>query len=54
MQFRSEFFNAINKADFGNAILSNVLSTNLTSGNYGQVVAAGPGREIQFALKLLF
>jgi hypothetical protein len=54
MQFRSEFYNAINKADFGNAITSNVLSTNLTSGNYGQVVAAGPAREIQFGLKLLF
>src|SRR5262249_23763388 len=54
MQFRSEFFNSINNADFGAATTQNVLSTNLTSGSYGQIVAAGPGREIQFALKLMF
>jgi hypothetical protein len=54
MQFRSEFYNSINNADFGNAITQNVLSTNLTSGSYGQIVAAGIGREIQFGLKLMF
>ena len=54
MQFRSEFYNSLNNADFGGAITQNVLSMNLTSGSYGQIQAAAPGREIQFALKLLF
>ena len=48
MQFRSEFFNAFNRANF------NGLSTSLTSGSYGQITGASDGREIQFALKLSF
>ena len=48
MQFRSEFFNSLNRANFGGP------STNLTSGDYGQITSAADGREIQFALKLSF
>ena len=55
LQFRSEFFNAFNSPDFGNpANNANSLSTNVTQGNYGQVVAAANGRQIQFALKLTY
>ncbi|HMD83660.1 MAG TPA: carboxypeptidase-like regulatory domain-containing protein [Terriglobia bacterium] len=48
MQFRSEFFNAFNRANF------NGLSTSITSGSTGQITGAADGREIQFALKLTF
>jgi carboxypeptidase family protein len=48
MQFRSEYFNSLNRANF------NGLSTSLTSGAYGQITGASDGREIQFALKLSF
>jgi hypothetical protein len=48
MQFRSEFFNSFNRANF------NSVSTSLTSGNYGQLTGASDGRQIQFALKLTF
>jgi len=54
LQFRGEFFNALNNADFGNAVTGNPLSMNVTAGNYGQVVSAGIGRQIQFALKLTY
>jgi hypothetical protein len=48
MQFRSEFFNSFNRANFNN------VSTFLTSGSYGQLTGAADGREIQFALKFIF
>ena len=48
LQFRGEFFNTFNTANFQNLAMS------LTSGNYGQVTSAADGREIQFALKLSF
>jgi Carboxypeptidase regulatory-like domain len=48
LEFRSEFFNAFNRPNFGGP------STNLTSGDYGQITSASDGREIQFALKMMF
>jgi hypothetical protein len=50
LQFRGEFFNAFNTADF--ATVGPSLS--LTAGNYGQLTGAADAREIQFALKLTF
>lgn len=48
LQFRTEFFNLPNRANFNNP------GTALTSGTFGQITSAGNAREIQFALKLLF
>ncbi len=48
MQFRSEFFNSFNRANFGDPVV------NLAAGNLGQLVSASDAREIQFALKLTF
>ena len=46
-QLRGEFFNALNKANFG--------VPGVTIGaNYGQIVRANEGRIIQFGLKLRF
>jgi hypothetical protein len=50
LQFRGEFFNAFNTADFASV----GPSTSVTAGNYGQLMGAADGREIQFALKLTF
>ena len=47
-QFRAEFFNLFNHANFGAPVRS------LTSGSAGAVNVAAFGREIQFGLKLLF
>jgi hypothetical protein len=47
MQFRSEFFNAFNHANFG------VPGVTLGSG-FGQIISAADARIIQFALKLRF
>jgi len=52
LQFRSEFFNALNTADFGSGFGGP--SMNVTAGNYGQITSAGIGRQIQFALKLTY
>jgi len=48
LQFRSEFFNALNRVNFG------APSTSLTSATFGQITSAGLPRELQFALKLLW
>jgi hypothetical protein len=49
LQFRSEYFNAFNHANFGSPDMS------VTDGSgMGVVSSAADGREIQFALKLLF
>jgi hypothetical protein len=48
LQFRSEFFNALNRVNFGGP------STSLTSATFGQITSAGVPRELQFALKLLW
>ncbi|HUS08365.1 MAG TPA: hypothetical protein VMZ52_18825, partial [Bryobacteraceae bacterium] len=49
LQFRSEFFNVLNHANFGNP------NTQLSAGaNMGRITSAAEARVIQFALKLLF
>jgi hypothetical protein len=48
LQFRSEFFNVINKTNFGPP---NNIST---SSAFGQIRTTYPPRQIQFALKLIF
>ena len=49
VQFRSEFFNLFNRANFNNP--NGVLASGL---NMFTIGSASPSREIQFALKLLF
>ncbi len=47
IQFRSEFFNVLNRVNLGNP--------NLTVGNtMGRITSAGSARVLQFALKVLF
>jgi hypothetical protein len=49
VQFRSEFFNLPNRANFGNP------NTNISSSSFGRITStAQPGRVIQFALKYSF
>lgn len=49
LQFRSEFFNVFNHTNYSNP------SNNVQSSSFGQILSAnGSGREIQFALKVLF
>jgi hypothetical protein len=49
LQFRSEFFNIFNHTHLSNP------DDTITDGTFGKVLSAlGPGREIQFALKVLF
>jgi len=49
LQFRSEFFNAFNRPQFGNPDVS------VTSGNYGKITSqANIPRQIQFGLKLVY
>jgi hypothetical protein len=48
LQFRSEFFNLFNHANFG------APSTALTSAQFGRITSAGRAREMQFALKLIW
>ncbi|MEO8735891.1 MAG: TonB-dependent receptor [Edaphobacter sp.] len=49
LQFRAEFFNIFNHTNYGNP------TTNVQSSSFGQILSAnGSGREIQFAVKLLF
>jgi hypothetical protein len=48
MQFRSEFFNLLNHANF------NLPDNFLGSPTFGQIVSAQPARRIQFGLKFLF
>jgi hypothetical protein len=50
MQFRAEFFNAFNQAHFN----PDGVVTNMSAGNFGQVISAGEPRDIQFALKFNF
>lgn len=63
LQFRMETFNTFNEVNLappqGNAVgaytaLGGGTTTTITSPNFMQILAAGPSREIQFALKLLF
>ena len=49
LQFRAEFFNIFNHTNFSNP------DNGVQDGAFGKILsAAGPGREIQFALKLVF
>ncbi len=48
LQFRSEFFNAFNKAQF------NLPVADPTSPAFGQITSVRPAREIQFGLKFMF
>jgi Carboxypeptidase regulatory-like domain len=48
LQFRTEFFNAFNHAQFNNP------NSNVANLNFGRVLSARTAREIQFALKLLW
>jgi hypothetical protein len=49
LQFRAEFFNFFNNTNFSNP------DNGVQDGTFGQILtAAGPGREIQFALKVVF
>lgn len=48
MQFRSEFFNLLNKTNFRAPVI------NRSAANFGQMTTAYPARQIQFALKLIF
>jgi hypothetical protein len=57
LQFRSEFFNVFNQVRLGCVDTtwgcSDPVAT-VNSGSFGQIRSAGPAREIQFALKLLW
>jgi hypothetical protein len=48
MQFRAEFFNLFNHANFSNP------TTTLSSGSFGSITGAADPRIVQFALKLSF
>jgi len=48
VQFRSEFFNLLNKTNFRPPVV------NWTALNFGQFTSTYPARQIQFALKLAF
>jgi hypothetical protein len=48
MEFRSDFFNIMNHANWGNP------ATGLTSATFGQITSFGSPRLIQANLKLFF
>jgi hypothetical protein len=55
LQFRADFFDIFNEANFGNPVL------NVQSGSFGEITStrfptgdSGSSRQLQFALKLLF
>lgn len=48
LQFRAEFFNALNTVNFGRP------GTTIDGANFGRVTHVGPARETQLALKLIF
>ncbi|HUQ92369.1 MAG TPA: TonB-dependent receptor, partial [Bryobacteraceae bacterium] len=48
LQFRSEFFNLFNRPGFGNPVAT------FNSPNFGQITTAGPGRVLQFGLRLTY
>jgi hypothetical protein len=48
LQFRSELYNAFNQVNLDQP------NTNVSSGTFGVITSALPGRSIQFGLKLYF
>ena len=61
LQFRAEFFNILNHANFnapnfgGNGVVSVSNSGNFNSSNFGEIGSTRtPPRQIQFALKLFY
>lgn len=57
LQFRAEFFNFFNQVRFGSTNTNggaNDPDNTVTSATFGRIRTAGPAREIQFALKLLW
>jgi hypothetical protein len=48
VQFRTEFFNAFNRANFGNP------GTTFGTTNFGVIGSSGEGRDIQFGLRVQF
>jgi len=56
LQFRSEFFNLMNTPHFGLNSQGGVQAPNRTvnGSGFGRISAAGPARQIQLALKLIF
>lgn len=60
LEFRAEFFNLLNKTNFGtpnpnaSGIVFRADGTLQTAGGFGTIRSANPARQIQFALKLSF
>jgi hypothetical protein len=60
VEFRTEFFNLLNKTNFGtpngsaNGIVFDASGRLTSGGSFGQVRSTAPARQIQFALKLSF
>jgi hypothetical protein len=54
VQFRAEFFNAFNHANFNNSSTPGGANGSFTSGNFGRVTVASPGRIGQMSLKFLW
>jgi hypothetical protein len=54
MQFRAEFFNALNTVNLAQGAPASGLSTSRTSSLFGRILNARDPRNIQFALKLTF
>ena len=48
MEFRSEFFNVLNRTNFA------APNSDRANPNFGRVTSAFPARVVQFALKLVF
>jgi len=48
LQFRTEFFNALNKTNFSPA------NGDRSSSSFGTITGTSPARQVQFALKLIF
>jgi hypothetical protein len=48
LQLRGEFFNAFNQVNYSGPV------TNLNNANFGKIISAGGGREVQLGLKLAF
>ena len=60
LEFRAEFFNVLNKTNFGapngsaSGIVFNTDGSLRTAGGFGTIRSTAPARQIQFALKLSF